>query len=191
MSKGLRHSLSELKIISYLIFIFFLGFQVINMIVTGSNSAISQGIAIWVYASDMIDFFVPLLFTAPFVWLLFFKVKSHFTEYVSMRMSLKKYLSEQILAIVLSVFLIAFLDNFFAMLLGIYVIPYKVDPDLLTVFQIPVLPFNFRTENPLVFAFFASLWKAFIASVFAFSASILACTVKNIFIPLFGIFAYV
>ena len=43
----------------------------------------------------------------------------------------------------------------------------------------------------MVFSFGASLWKAVVASVLVFSASVLALTARNLFIVLFGVFAYV
>jgi len=186
----LINSLRELKIISCIIFVFYLLFEIVNMVVIGSNSAISQGMELWVYATDIIDFFSPLFLTAPFVWILFFKNKSRFVDYISVRTNLTSYLISQILSIMISVFLITFLVNIIAMLLAIYVIPFNVDTDPSN-FTLPILPFRFQTTNPLLFSILASFWKAILGSVLAFSASVLACTTNNFFVSLFGVFAYV
>lgn len=190
MNNTLVNSLKELKFISFVVFIIYLVFEIVNMVIIGSNSAISQGLELWVYATDIVDFFSPLFLTAPFVWILFFKNKSRFIEYVSVRISLRKYLMKQVLSVVLSVAIITFLVNLTAMLLAIYVIPFNLDTDP-SIFKIPILPFMFQTNEPLIFAIFASFWKAILGGLFAFSASILACTTNNLFISLFGIFGYV
>ena len=64
-------------------------------------------------------------------------------------------------------------------------------PQEASIFQIPFLPFAYRTDSILVFSVGASLWKAVVASVLVFSASVLALTARNLFIVLFGVFAYV
>lgn len=190
MNNTLNNSLKELKIISCVVFIFYLLFEIVNMVIIGSNSVISQGLELWVYATDIVDFFSPLFLTAPFVWILFFKSKSRFIEYVSVRISLKKYLINQILSVTFSVTIITFTVNIIAMLLAIYIIPFNLDTDP-SIFKIPILPFMFQTNEPLIFSIFASFWKAILGGLFAFSASVLACTTNNLFVSLFGIFGYV
>ncbi|KPG70870.1 hypothetical protein [Enterococcus sp. RIT-PI-f] len=190
MNNMLTNSLKELKFISCAVFIFYLLFEIVNMVIIGSNSAISQGLELWVYATDIVDFFAPLFLTAPFVWILFFKNKSRFIEYVSVRINLKKYLISQILSVTLSVAMITFSVNIIAMLLAIYVIPFHLDTDP-SIFKIPILPFMFQTNEPLIFVIFASFWKGILGGLFAFSASVLACTTNNLFISLFGILGYV
>ena len=74
--------------------------------------------------------------------------------------------------------------------MAIFIIPFDIDTDP-SIFQIPFLPFAYRTDSILVFSVGASLWKAVVASVLVFSASVLALTARNLFIVLFGVFAYV
>ena len=71
-----------------------------------------------------------------------------------------------------------------------FIIPFDIDTDP-SIFPIPFLPFAYRTDSILVFSVGASLWKAVVASVLVFSASVLALTARNLFIVLFGVFAYV
>lgn len=190
MQKHVIDAFKELKVMFVMIFIVYLFFQILNMTIIGSNSAISQGIELWVYSMDIIDFLSPLFLTAPFVWVLYYKKKSRFLEYVSVRINFKKYLCTQIMTIVMSVFTLVFLVNFISILLAIFIIPFDIDTDP-SIFQIPFLPFAYRTDSVLVFSVGASLWKAVVASVLVFSASVLALTARNLFIVLFGVFAYV
>ena len=92
MQKHVIDAFKELKVMFVMIFIVYLFFQILNMTIIGSNSAISQGIELWVYSMDIIDFLSPLFLTAPFVWVLYYKKKSRFLEYVSVRINFKKYL---------------------------------------------------------------------------------------------------
>lgn len=192
MKRIILEQVKELSTNILIISLFLLIIQILSIYVISTNSAISTGIEMWVYAADIIDFFYPLLITLPFTWVIFFRKKNNYYDYVSTRFKLSKYIISQCLAIALVAFLITFLVN----LLGIFASIFIINPQHLFTgadaysYSLPPLPLNIEIRNQIIFGIFASLWKGAVAAIITIGANIIAFTTKNIFISSFFVFVY-
>lgn len=156
------------------------------------NTAIEIPIQMWIYSSDMLDFFLPILITAPFTWIIFYRNQSDFYHYVAVRTKLRAYLIGQFITIIAAAFLIVLLVN----LVGSFSAMFFISPQHQmqigeAPYQLPYLPLKLRVNNPVVFAVVASFWKALIAVILAFAGCIVAYTSSNIFVSSFAILVYV
>ena len=78
---------------------------------TNSNSVVYYKISPYAYASEILDFFFALIVSIPFSYYTFFMKKDGFLEYVSLRISKKKYIKTHFMSTMMMCFFMIFFVN--------------------------------------------------------------------------------
>lgn len=156
--------------------------------VIAGNTWVYAPIEIWITGCDVADFFLPLIASLPFSFLLFYKRKNNFMQYAGIRISLKKYTNQHIL----SAMIIAGVGTFFAYFLSLIIATQWMYQDSLRVdpYIYDYIWGNYQAEYPLMFGFIWCLWKGFVTSLFTLFGQKIALYVENLFIVSLTPFLY-
>lgn len=177
--KVIKQELKELFFLTAMIFFIGLVALCVSCYVITTNTAITYPIEIWINGCTVVDFFLPLLVTAPFSIILYMKRKERFIEYAAVRMSKSKYVRYQVLSGMLMSASVTFLIYFIALLLSIFVFFKESNYDDLYLYE--YLFGSIQAEKPVLFGVFWCIWKGLIASLFTWFGYRLSLCLDNLF----------
>lgn len=172
------------------IFVFVVGITVllISCGMIAQNTAIYYPIEIWYHGCTIMDFFLPLLVSLPFSYVMLMKRKCRFIEYVAVRVKKTSYIHKQILAGMLLSAVAVFLMYFISLFVSVnffyqgatggsgYVKNYVFG--------------TYQVESPMLFGFVWCLWKGIVASLFTWFGYMIALYIDNIFVVSLAPFIY-
>jgi hypothetical protein len=157
--------------------------------IANSNSLIKYPIQPYIFGSEPVDLFFPLLATIPFTWPIFFLRKDNFLEYVSMRIEPKTYLRIQAITSLSLCFLMIILVNIagVAFSLNIANLNNNVQGSTLEGYILGEM----QMVNPIKFGMFWSFYKAIIGMLICVLGLTFAFYIKNLFFVFLAPFATV
>ncbi len=134
-----------------------------NIFVVAGNSTYRYAIELWNYGREYFHALYPLIFTAPFCWMLFYEKNGSYWKNVYNRTNLWKYIARRImLSIVLSAL---------AMLIasaGSLVFAYMIAPMGRELDFNPIMTYKFYGEyqlaHPVMYGLLLSCWRAVLAA---------------------------
>jgi len=156
---------------------------------TNSNTLIRYPIEPYIFGSEPVDLFFPLLVTIPFTWPIYFLRKDNFLQYVSMRIEPKSYLRIQVLASLTLCFLMVLLVNIAGVVFSLNIadVVKNIRGPSLTDYILG----DMQMANPLKFGILWSFYKACISMLICLLGQTFAYYVKNLFYALLAPFALV
>lgn len=165
-------------------------YNIIMIVITSYNSAVSYPIELWLYSGDLFVFTYPIFCSVPFCWLLYYERKNGYLNFVHSRISLKKYLSRHYLCGEFLTFVCIFFISFSGLIIALYFVePQIVMPDNYE----NVLGNLFGTvqiNQPLLYGFLLSIWRGFIGSLMYTFSFLLSLISNHLFVILTGSFIY-
>ena len=152
------------------------------------NTGIKNKIEIWITGCKIVDFFFPLLVTAPFTWSLYIKRKNGFIEYVGMREKKKRYILAEILGGVIFAGILACCIYCIGLVFSLFIFEpqIKVEQDRLAFYLFG----QYQVNQPFIFGVLWSLWKGIVAMILCIFGYELSLTVERIFVVVLGPFLY-
>ena len=154
-----------------------------------NSSVFFHNIEIWVNACRYIDFFLPVFAPLIFATALYYRRKDGFLNYLSARISKKKYIFEYI-GLAMTVTVVFTTVMYYAGIL------YSIQALRINVISGDDYFYNnvfghLQAESPLTFGLLWCVWKGVIASLFTGFGCILALYIDNIFVVIITPFIYV
>jgi hypothetical protein len=160
-----------------------------SIYITNSNTLIRYPIEPYIFGSDPVDLFFPLLTTIPFTWPIYFLKKDNFLQYVSMRIQPKTYLRIQVLTSLSLCFLMVFLVNIAGVVFSLNIA--NVDTNIHGPSLTGYILGDMQMANPLKFGILWSFYKACIGVLICLLGQTFTYYVKNLFYALLAPFALV
>ncbi|MDO4764822.1 MAG: hypothetical protein Q4A29_02090 [Eubacteriales bacterium] len=169
--------------------IFYVGVLLLLITITNSNSMIYYKISPYTYASEIVDFFFALIVSIPFSYYTFFMKKDRFLDYVSLRMSKKRYIFSHFAATMFMCFFMIFFVNMIGVIFSCSIASITISANAPTLKD--YILGQLQMSNPLIFGIIWSFQKALIGSAICLFAQITALYVENLFLALCLPFVYV
>lgn len=153
-----------------------------------TTTAVTYPIEFWLDACSILDFFFPLIVVLPFTWRMYFDRKNDFLDYASIRTSKKKYISQKIMAGMLTAFVMIYLTYFIGLVYTVkFVEPKTVASDaILYRYMFGAM----QAENPILFGAIWCVWKGFVSALICGFGYVIALLVDNIFVISLTPFVY-
>ncbi len=172
------------------LFVFVVGVVVllVSCGMIAKNTAIYYPIEIWYHGCKVMDFFLPLLVSLPFSYVLLMKRRCRFIEYVAVRVKKSSYIYKQILAGMLLSALAVFLMYFISLFVSVHIFYQGANggDDHVKNYVFG----TYQATSPLLFGFMWCLWKGVVASLFTGFGYMIALYVDNIFVVSLAPFIY-
>lgn len=157
--------------------------------VAGNNSVIHASVEAWIYGSEPIDLFFPLLASLPFSWVIFTERKNGFLDYIAIRTNRGKYIRNKMLAGMMLSFLAIFSMYFISLIYTLFFTNFTIDPEAS---RLPTYLFgDLQLNNPILFGFLWAVWKGAISAMICFFGQIFSLYNNNIFVISTAPFVYV
>lgn len=160
--------------------------------------AIESSLEAFEIGTEFITILFPLLVVIPTCWTMYYERKNRFILYTLPRARKKNYLLSKWIVVAISAGVIMFISMFVGVIVALYVNP-EVIPQGLTVDAVTNKPIPIENlhpwgdtfvNNPLLYGFLLSLWRAFLGVIFATMGFVLSLYVDNIYVILTGPFIY-
>ncbi len=156
--------------------------------VIASNTAICYPIEMWLQGCSIVDFFLPLLASIPFSFVLLMKRKNGFLTYVSLRTNKKIYIAKQILTGMLLGGVAVFLMYYISLVVSVTLFPIESFNEREHIKD--YLWGTYQANSPLLFGLFWCIWKGFVGSLFTGFGYLLGLFVDNLFVVSLAPFLY-
>ena len=156
--------------------------------VISSNTLISNQIEIWIDACQYVDFFLPLALCIVFVPFIFVQNSNGFIQYASIRANRRKYISSQMICIVILVFIGTVIAYDLPLIFSLTALkPQAVGNrnDLLD-----YVWGKYQVYHPYLFGFAWCMWKGVVAMLFTMFGCLLALYIDNLFVAVLLPFLY-
>lgn len=187
MTKSILKRLSIPFLIACLIGLIY---NIVMIVITSYNTAISYPIELWIYSGDLFVFTYPIFCSVPFCWLLYYERKNGYLNFVHSRISLKKYFSTHYLCGSFLTFACIFFISFSGLIVALYFVkPQVLMPDdygnmLRNLFGAE------QIDMPLLYGFLLSVWRGFLGILMYTFSFLLSMISKHLFVVLTGAFIY-
>ncbi len=153
---------------------------IIYSYIISTNTLVEYKLELWIWGSELITYFLPIIAVAPFSFILYGKLKQDFIKYAAIRKSRRVILAGEIVQAMLAVIITVFSIYFTSLL----IIMFFIEPASWGIRNnLGNYPFGeFQVASPILFGFIWSLWMGFVASLFILFSSVLAMNIDNYFV---------
>lgn len=169
--------LSRVFVISTILYSFILAFSIFNI---NSTSMIYFPIQPYVYGSERVDLFFPLIISLSFSWYIFFEKKNDFLFCVSMRTNIKHFLRMQLLAIMTMCFFMIFIANLSNVVFSVRIA--TIETSTMANDLRGHIGADLQMNAPILFGILWSAYKALIGTLICFMSLTFALYIRNFFL---------
>ncbi len=151
------------------------------------NTIISDNIEIWIYATQTVDFFLPLIVCVAYVPCIYILNKKGFAKYASLRSKKVPYMCEQIIRIMVLTGIFVMLAYYIPLCISLCLSPNCLGDNS----RIQNYVFGtYMLDYPYLFGIIWCLYKGLVSSVFVLFGCLAVLISNNVFAASLGPFLY-